>query len=163
MWRFGVVSFILLPSFVAPLARPPVMSSTGKPLKSAAWTAYKRSYLKKDKPDVHINVFRQIQSSFGGAKVLYPGCHRHLSASLVWPEVDYVDSDAKVSDVYEDEKCRAWVTENSEYEKTPIYTFTCADFTQALSKKLASLVANAAAIKTPINLAIGTSIKPSAK
>ncbi|CAB9510813.1 expressed unknown protein [Seminavis robusta] len=110
------------------------MASTNKPLKSAAWTAYKRSYRKKDKPDGYIEVFRKIKAAFGCDKVLYPGCHRHLSASLVWPHVDYVDSDRKVADVYEDDVCRQWVMENAGYESSPAYTFTCADFTKPLPK-----------------------------
>ena len=41
-----------------------------------------------------------VQSCNSDLRVLYPGCHRHLTASLYFPLVVYVDCDAKVADTF---------------------------------------------------------------
>ena len=87
---------------------------------------------------MYIEVFELVQATFGEGRqpsVLYPGCHRHLSASLIWSKVDYVDCDTKVADVYGDDACFQWVMQSAEYapEETPVYSFTCANFSSPLT------------------------------
>ena len=42
-------------------------------------------------PDL-LQVFRQIRDEFGCRRALYPGCYIHVTPSLVFPSVCYVDS-----------------------------------------------------------------------
>ncbi|KAL3942820.1 MAG: hypothetical protein SGBAC_003058 [Bacillariaceae sp.] len=96
--------------------------------KSSALTAYKRSYQKKGQQDFHKQVFGSLSDIINVPKrVLYPGCHRHITASLAFPIVDYVDCDKKVADVYQDEVVRDWVLSEA-LEQSPKWTFTCCSY-----------------------------------
>ena len=109
--------------------------------KSPALTAYKRSYQKKGQRDVlHEEVFRTLSNVVPSPihRVLYPGCHRHITASLVFPDVDYVDSDNNVSDVYQDDAMRDWIcseTSNDESAVQHKWTFTCSSYESMAQKK----------------------------
>lgn len=96
--------------------------------KSSALTAYKRSYQKKGREDFHKQVFGSLSDIINVPKrVLYPGCHRHITASLAFPNIDYVDCDKKVADVYQDEVVRGWVLSETK-EQSPKWTFTCCSY-----------------------------------
>mmetsp|Transcript_49571 Transcript_49571/g.120286 ORF Transcript_49571/g.120286 Transcript_49571/m.120286 type:complete len:275 (+) Transcript_49571:3-827(+) len=112
--------------------------------KSPALTAYKRSYQKRGQRDVlHEEVFRSLSNVVQSPinRVLYPGCHRHITASLVFPDVDYVDFDRKVSDVYNDDAVKDWVlseTSNDQTDESSVqhkWTFTCASYESMAQKK----------------------------
>ena len=85
---------------------------------------YQRSYCKDGKVDSqHLGIFSALRKDFfdvDSPKVLYPGCHRHITPSLVFPDVTYVDNDKKVSDIFDIENSytQEWVTENSECRDT---------------------------------------------
>lgn len=105
--------------------------------KSSALTAYKKSYQKRGARDHHEQVFAGLANLVGTPeKVLYPGCHRHITASIVFPNVDYVDCDSKVSDVYHDPVVREWILSETEAssETAHEWTFTSASFTRKLPK-----------------------------
>eukprot|EP00980_Cylindrotheca_fusiformis_P030944 scaffold25665_cov113-Cylindrotheca_fusiformis.AAC.4 len=98
--------------------------------KSSALTAYKKSYQKRGTRDHHEKVFASLSKIIDPPDaVLYPGCHRHITPSLVFPKVDYVDSESKVGNVYEDSVVRDWVlSETTNCDKHPDWTFTCASY-----------------------------------
>ena len=101
---------------------------------------YQRSYCKDGQIDTqHLSMFSALKKDFFGGgdlssannnnnnnnsnspKVLYPGCHRHITPSLVFPDITYVDSDKKVGDIFDIENnsyIREWIEENSEYKNT---------------------------------------------
>lgn len=98
---------------------------------SSALRAYKRAYQKKGQKDLHEQIFGAVPEIVGNLpkRVLYPGCHRHITASLVFPDVDYLDFDKKVADVYKDEKVKDWVLSERQHEvAAPKWTFTCASY-----------------------------------
>mmetsp|Transcript_13397 Transcript_13397/g.26424 ORF Transcript_13397/g.26424 Transcript_13397/m.26424 type:complete len:283 (+) Transcript_13397:121-969(+) len=106
---------------------------------SAQMSAYLRSY--KGLQDWHIPVFRsiakliiahQIADPPTSFKTLYPGCHRHITASLFLPSVTYIDSDAKVQGLYSDPKALAYVAANKEYEGESHMLFKHKNFDQNL-------------------------------
>lgn len=90
---------------------------------------YQRSYCKDGQIDKqHLSIFSALKRDFfdgdvlfkdASPKVLYPGCHRHITPSLVFPDITYVDSDKKVGDIFDIENnsfVREWLSANSEYE-----------------------------------------------
>jgi hypothetical protein len=128
----AVCSACVVAMKVSPLHDVGAVATASNALKSSALTAYKKSYQKRGARDAHENVFQSLTeiASTHPSKVLYPGCHRHITASLVFPHVDYVDCDSKVKNVYEDAAVREWIL--SETKKSPEWTFTCASFASPL-------------------------------
>jgi hypothetical protein len=60
--------------------------------------------------DVHIDIFQSVHDEFGPfERVLYLGCYRHISASVVFPSVVYVDSDHNMAPVYDDSATDEWI------------------------------------------------------
>ena len=90
---------------------------------------YQRSYCKDGEIDrQHLTIFSALKKDFFDGntpmedssipKVLYPGCHRHITPSLVFPDVNYVDFDKKVSDIFDIENnafTREWIMSHKEY------------------------------------------------
>ena len=113
--------------------------TTAKALRSTALTAYRRSYEKQGQPDAHQVVFASLPIPTP-KRVLYPGCYRHITASLCFSHVEYLDCDEKVSDVYKDEIVCQWVmqqwarlrsddgNDKDERDDKPTWNFTCASF-----------------------------------
>jgi len=111
--------------------------------KSAPCKAYAKSYRKGGAPDPHEAVFQSLAQFLSSSlrsgspdfKVLYPGCYRHITPSLFFPHVDYVDCDSKVRDVFEDDEVREWIVTDSRYYNPnnngpapPTWTFTMANY-----------------------------------
>lgn len=95
--------------------------------RSAAFTKYKNSYMKTGADEIHREVFQATQRLLTPKRVLYPGCHRHLTASLAFSNVLYMDCDKKVADVYQDDACREFIMANKFYDEDPHFEFQCAD------------------------------------
>lgn len=145
MVRLGWAVVVVV--FMSTLSTP--TTTTAKALRSAALTAYRRSYEKKGQPDAHQAVFASLPVATP-KRVLYPGCHRHITASLCFSHVEYIDCDEKVSDVYKDEVVCQWVmqqwarlrshdgNDKDESDEKPTWNFTCASFDSNLSFEQAS-------------------------
>jgi hypothetical protein len=95
---------------------------------SAQLSAYFRSYVHKDGGEYHSSIFRILKAMLNPQKVLYPGCHRHITPSLFFSTVDYIDCDPKVGKLYTDPKALAYVEENKEYKEETVINFDCKDF-----------------------------------
>ena len=93
---------------------------------SAQFSAYMKSY--KGLNDFHLPVFTAVQKFTSPAKVLYPGCHRHITASLIFQSVVYIDNYSKVKELYSDPKALEFVRENKEYSQEPEIVFKCKNF-----------------------------------
>ena len=114
--------------------------------KSPALKLYKKSYQKRgEQRDPHENMFSSLSTSVFGdnnniptatARVLYPGCHRHITPSIYFPHVDYVDMDSKVSDVFRDPVVKEWIHSEQIPQQPPPneWTFTSANFSTPLPK-----------------------------
>ena len=78
--------------------------------------------------DVHLPLFKEVQKMARAKRVLYPGCHWHLQASLVFPHVTYVDYNPQVAPFFEDPTVQAWLEEHKIYSETPQLTFQQLNF-----------------------------------
>lgn len=59
-------------------------------------------------PDLQ-QVFRQIRDEFGCRRALYPGCYLHITPSLVFPAVCYVDSLKGITRALADQELLAYI------------------------------------------------------
>jgi hypothetical protein len=69
--------------------------------------------------DWHLPAFRQIQSMFTPRKVLYPGSWIHLTPSLVFPHVVYVDNITQMKKMVKDPFLQQYITQHREYAASP--------------------------------------------
>jgi len=103
-------------------AKPDVANNqlTSKELK-----LYQKSYKGGGPNDHHYAVFRKAQQWTKAKTVLYPGCHRHLTAAMIFEDVTFVDYDAKVSPLYSDAAARSFVDAHKIYKTNSSYRFYC--------------------------------------
>ena len=104
---------------------------------SAALSAYFKTY-KGGLGDFHIPIFRALKKATSAETLLYPGCHRHITASLFFKNVVYVDNYAKIGPVFTDEKVMQFVKENKEFPEEPVVTFKCKNFESDFGEKIGS-------------------------
>lgn len=85
------------------------------PLKNPLDT-YRASYL--DRPgcnDGLSSVFRQVRDEFHVQRVLYPGSYLHITPSLFFPRVCYVDSLVGIADALTAPELRRYVADHRDY------------------------------------------------
>lgn len=94
--------------------------------------AYKRSYWGGGRGDWHLPLFEAVAASASAAqegplRVLYPGCHRHLTAALAFANVLFVDCDRKVADTFASAESHRFV---EEFLGAPRHrwSFACANY-----------------------------------
>ena len=64
--------------------------------------------------DPHLRILRLIKKKCGVERVLYPGCWIHLTPSLVFPYVVYVDFFSKMESMFSDPELLEYIGTNSE-------------------------------------------------
>jgi len=112
----------------------------------AALRNYQRSYCKKHKDGMdryHVEIFDALQRTFFSGppstttattrtpiKVLYPGCHRHITPSLVFSDVTYVDCDHKVGDIFDANNSiiQDWMIAHKQYGEHPQIRFVVSTY-----------------------------------
>ncbi len=81
----------------------------------------------KDRPGgIHdlLTVFQQVRDSFGGVRALYPGSYLHITPSLVFPQVCYVDSLKGIGEALADPTLLAYVNRHKSYpEAAQIWSY----------------------------------------
>lgn len=82
-------------------------------------------YLKNnvDKEYTSIGLFRGIQKKYNIKKALYPWCYVHITPSLIFPHVVYVDSFRNTYKFYQDNEVQDFIEKNKEYNKESNYRF----------------------------------------
>lgn len=97
---------------------------------------YKKSYKGGGTKDAHFSVFRDVLRLTSATNVLYPGCHRHLTAALIFPDVTFIDYDRKVAPLYsaEDTVVRDYVDANKLYDQDAQYRFHCYNVNNKMPK-----------------------------
>lgn len=99
--------------------------------RSAAFSRFVRSYRLLD--DIHLPVFAACAAACAAPRrVLYPGSYNHVTASLVFSDVVYVNSDASVGAAFTDEALLEWVHANRQYSAAPRLAFRHADYESSL-------------------------------
>ncbi|XP_053382989.1 uncharacterized protein LOC123539599 [Mercenaria mercenaria] len=108
-------------------------SNSGAKKKSAANLKW---FLKvyKGLDDWHIPIFQATQQYTKAKHVLYPGCDKHLTASLCFPLVVYVDVNKKLKPVFNDDSVLEWVKENKMYSEETKIKFLCQNFDSGFEK-----------------------------
>lgn len=74
--------------------------------------------------DWMLPIFRNVQAKYHPNVVLYPGSSRHITASLIFDNVTYIDMDKKVGEFFQDDRVREWVSTHKEYSG-PIVGMKC--------------------------------------
>lgn len=70
-----------------------------------------------------LGLFELLKTKFNINKALYLGSHIHITPSLVFPEVVYVDSYQKFKDMVESEEARNFINKNKQYSTKSKYAF----------------------------------------
>lgn len=91
---------------------------------------YKKYHL--DRGDERLGLFRLLATRFGGERVLYPGCFVHVTPSLVFPVVTYVDTEKRAMTFFSDEGVKAFVADHKEYRGEATVVFHHIDYRQDL-------------------------------
>ena len=73
--------------------------------------------------DPHLEALRLIKRKYEVYRVLYPGSWIHLTPSLLFPYVVYVDSFAEMKSMFNDPELLHYVETNSETKGKPIIKF----------------------------------------
>lgn len=88
--------------------------------------------------DWHLQVFRVINNRFSPRKVLYPGSWIHLTPSLVFSYVVYVDLSPKIVRAVNDSSLLQYIEDYKEYQDKPKIKFHQADYQSNLGEEKAS-------------------------
>ena len=97
---------------------------------------YKKNHLDKDY--TLIGLFREIKTMFNPKKVLYPGCYIHITPSLIFPDVTYVDSFRNTNKFYESLEIKKFIEKNKEYTEKSKFKFYLQDYSKDLPEELES-------------------------
>mmetsp|Transcript_60260 Transcript_60260/g.141959 ORF Transcript_60260/g.141959 Transcript_60260/m.141959 type:complete len:270 (+) Transcript_60260:56-865(+) len=96
-------------------------------------------------PDIdplHFGLLQAVTALIGlspSHTVLYPGCHRHITPSLFYPSVTYVDNYAKLREFYLDPAVYTWVQENKKSPEPAKMLYACQNFEKPLPAKFGGL------------------------
>ena len=88
--------------------------------------------------DPHLHPLKVIQNMYDLKKVLYPGCWIHLTPSLVFPFVVYVDFFAKMESMLNDPELIQYIQKHSKTKVKPIIKFHKADYRDGINEEKAS-------------------------
>jgi hypothetical protein len=78
--------------------------------------------------DWHLNAFRLISERFTPTRVLYPGSWNHVTPSLVFPYVIYIDLSARIERQFRDPALIQYIHDHAEYLETPQLVFHHTDY-----------------------------------
>jgi hypothetical protein len=111
--------------------------SAGETLSTKQLNLYRKSYKGGGQKDLHFEIFKDVRHwTDDSTRIFYPGCHRHVTASLVFPTVLFVDCDTKVGELYSDTAVSDFVAAEKVYEEEASYEFYCLDVNRPLPTKI---------------------------
>jgi len=87
---------------------------------------YEKYHIKKD--HTMIGLFREIKRQFPHDRVLYPGSYVHITPSLIFPDVVYIDSFRDLTPFFNGEDVKEYIMNNKEYPEEPRITFYHQDY-----------------------------------
>ena len=85
-----------------------------------------------------IGLFREIKNKINPKKVLYPGSYVHITPSLIFPDVTYVDSFKNTKKFYDSKEVKEYINENKEYSEESQFTFYQQDYFKDIPEDLES-------------------------
>ena len=78
-------------------------------------------------------LFKAVQEKYNSRDVLYPGCSAHVTPSLYFPHVVYVDQSEAAAQFFADERSIAqFVSRNKHYEQSSYVRFVQQDYSTSL-------------------------------
>jgi len=100
---------------------------------SKALTQYLSHYRGTDDP--HLSSFKLIKKKYSVERVLYPGSWIHLTPSLIFPYVVYVDSLSKIDSMLSDPELLEYIGNNSEIFGESIIKVHQIDYREGVNKE----------------------------
>ena len=97
---------------------------------------YEKYHSKKEYTS--IGLFREIKKIFNPKRILYPGCYVHITPSLIFPDVVYVDSFRNTQEFYESFEVREFIEKNKEYSERAKLRFYHQDYNKDIPEDLKS-------------------------
>ena len=85
-----------------------------------------------DKDYTSIGLFKKLNEIYKTYKVLYPGSHVHITPSLIFPDVTYVDSFRNTAKFYEAEDVKEFISKHKEYDNEAKIKFYQQDYNKDL-------------------------------
>ena len=85
-----------------------------------------------------IGLFREVKKKFNPTKILYPGSYVHITPSLIFQDVTYVDSFKNTNKFFESNKVHEFIQKNKEYTDQPSFIFHHQDYYKDLPEELES-------------------------
>ncbi len=85
--------------------------------------------------DPHLNPLKKIKENFEIKQVLYPGSWIHLTPSLIFPFVVYVDFFSKMKSMFNDPKLLQYVVTHSETKTKPKIKFHIVDYREGIPEE----------------------------
>ncbi len=96
--------------------------------KKQALALYKKYH--EDCDNQRLGLFAALDKKYEVNRVLYPGCFVHITPSLIFPNVVYVDSDRRAEQFFNDNAVHSFVNNNRLYEQGPSVSFHKSDYTK---------------------------------
>ena len=100
---------------------------------SKALEKYLSNYKGIDDP--HLTALRLIKKKYNVDRVLYPGSWIHLTPSLVFPHVVYVDFFAKMESMFNDPELSKYIETYSETANKPVIKFYQTDYREGIPEE----------------------------
>lgn len=97
---------------------------------------YKKRHIKKKY--TLIGLFREIKKKYNPKRILYPGCYIHITPSLIFSDVTYVDSFKNTFKFFESSEVKEYIETNKEYKKKARFNFYQQDYSKNLPEKISS-------------------------
>lgn len=94
---------------------------------------YHKNY--SDKKHSFIGLFEEIKKKYNPKRVLYPGCFVHITPSLVFSDVTYVDSLRNTDKFFKSEDVGLFIDNNKRYAGKTKLKFYHQDYTNPLEEK----------------------------
>lgn len=88
--------------------------------------------------DSHFRAFKLIKNNYTVEKVLYPGSWIHLTPSLLFPFVVYVDFFSKMESMFSDPELLGYIEAHSEAKDKPFIKFHKTDYREEINEEKAS-------------------------
>lgn len=79
-----------------------------------------------------LGVFELLRAKYDIKKALYLGSHIHITPSIVFPEVVYVDSYKKFKDMVDSDEARKFIEQNKKYDQAPSIRFIQQNYDKTL-------------------------------
>ncbi|QWQ40536.1 hypothetical protein KME66_05510 [Streptomyces sp. YPW6] len=79
-------------------------------------------------------LYQAVASHTGARRVLYPGSYLDLVPSNVWPDVTYLDADARARKAFQGPDAATLATRHKHYAEQPRIAFVPGDYTRTLAE-----------------------------